>query len=124
MESFLFALEWLKLKDPDEAVKYDDAVDGGRKMMSQSEAGKLGGRGKKAIDNIKSFKGGTSSTYLRARLERDHPEILESLEDEHEKHLPILPGANCCQIRFPASRMAEKSCSNRGTFLSGCCRVV
>jgi len=40
------------------------------KGLAQAEAGSLGGRGNKAIDNIKSF-GGTAATYTLKRLKRD-----------------------------------------------------
>ena len=47
-------------------------------LMTAIEAGKQGGRGNKAVDNVNSFKtakGGNRDTYLAARLKRDHPEI-------------------------------------------------
>ena len=46
-------------------------------LMTASDAGKKGGRGNKAIDNINSFKpkGGTGADYLAARIKRDHPQI-------------------------------------------------
>ena len=72
-----YALDWLKVKSPEEAVTFEVAVNGGRKLMSRSEAGALGGRGKeKALDIIKSFNGGTERSYILARLERDRPDIL------------------------------------------------
>jgi hypothetical protein len=47
-------------------------------LATSAEAGAKGGRGNKAIDNIKSF-GGTSAAYLAARLQRDFPEIAKGL---------------------------------------------
>jgi hypothetical protein len=41
--------------------------------MTRWEAGAKGGRGKKALDNIKGFSG-TSEAYLAARLKRDAPD--------------------------------------------------
>ena len=64
------------------------AIDAGKKvaetmakapeLMTAIEAGKQGGRGNKAVDNVNSFKTakrGNRDTYLAARLKRDHPEI-------------------------------------------------
>lgn len=79
-----YALEWLRLRQPDEAVKYADAVREGRKLSGH------GGdrRSEKVKDqgyNITlkeggDFQRGTSSAYLRARLDRDHHDILEALD--------------------------------------------
>jgi hypothetical protein len=40
-------------------------------LATRSEAGAKGGRGRKAFDNINSFGGGTSATYLAARNAAD-----------------------------------------------------
>lgn len=52
--------------------------------LTASEAGKLGGRGKKkaekAVDHINSFGGGTSADYIAARIKRDHPDIAARVE--------------------------------------------
>lgn len=51
--------------------------------MSRSEAGALGGRGnEKAVDNIKSFNGGTERSYILARLERDRPDVVRLVDGE------------------------------------------
>jgi hypothetical protein len=49
------------------------------KGLTRQEAGKLGGKGHKAIDNINSFNG-TSADYLARRIARDHPDILERMK--------------------------------------------
>jgi hypothetical protein len=47
------------------------------------EAGKRGGRGKRAFDNINSFsQGGTSETYLLRRLKRDRPDLDAAISKE------------------------------------------
>jgi len=51
------------------------------KLATLSEAGAKGGRGKKAVDNIKGFTGGgTSKSYLASRLKRDHPDVAKRVE--------------------------------------------
>jgi hypothetical protein len=55
----------------------------GRKLMTRTEAGALGGRGKKASRNTRGFSVGESDTaaYIRARLERDgKTELLAQVE--------------------------------------------
>lgn len=63
--------------DEDEALKL--RMEAAPQVLAPSEAGKKGGRGHKAIDDVKGFnpsgQGGNSSDYLAARLRRDHPEI-------------------------------------------------
>jgi hypothetical protein len=46
--------------------------------LTHAEAGAKGGRGKKASDNITSFRG-TSADYLVRRLKRDRPDIADAL---------------------------------------------
>jgi hypothetical protein len=46
--------------------------------MTPAEAGTLGGRGKKASNNVTSFKG-NSAAYIVARLKRDHPAVAARL---------------------------------------------
>jgi hypothetical protein len=46
--------------------------------LTRAEAGAKGGRGKKAGNDVNSFKG-NSAAYLVARLKRDHPGIAEAL---------------------------------------------
>jgi hypothetical protein len=46
--------------------------------LNHKEAGTLGGRGKKAIDNVNSFSGaGNLRSYTVARLKRDRPDLAE-----------------------------------------------
>jgi len=47
-------------------------------VLSHSEAGAKGGRGKKASDKITSFRG-TSAEYLVSRLKKHHPDIAARL---------------------------------------------
>ena len=55
-------------------------------LATHSEAGKQGGRGKKAVDNINSLpKGGTGASYLARRLLRDNPDIFAELERGEHK---------------------------------------
>jgi hypothetical protein len=66
--------------------------------LTREEAGALGGRGHKAIDNVNSFpvenhQGGNSALYLVKRLKRDHPEIAEAL----------------AQGKYPSARAAAKA---------------
>jgi len=49
------------------------------KIQTLTDAGKKGGRGNKAPDNVRGFSG-NSQTYLAARLRRDHPEIAERVK--------------------------------------------
>ena len=50
-------------------------------VMTREDAGKKGGRGNKAVDNVKSFKakGGNSESYTVRRLKRDRPELAEKV---------------------------------------------
>jgi len=85
-------VEWARLGlsviGKEKPVSLGVAIDAGKKvaetmakapeLMTAIEAGKQGGRGNKAVDNVNSFKtakGGNRDTYLAARLKRDHPEI-------------------------------------------------
>lgn len=51
-------------------------------LATRKESGAKGGRGKKAFDNIQSFKtqGGTSQTHTLRRLARDRPDLLAEVE--------------------------------------------
>jgi hypothetical protein len=51
--------------------------------LSAAEYGAMGGRGKKAVADGNGFKppvGSNSTSYLAARLKRDHPEIAEAVK--------------------------------------------
>jgi len=50
----------------------------GRPVLTRRASGARGGRGRKALSNVKSF-GGNSGSYLSRRLERDFPEIADRL---------------------------------------------
>ncbi|NCC04989.1 MAG: hypothetical protein EOM37_13330 [Proteobacteria bacterium] len=91
-----YALDWLKVKAPEEAVGFEVAVKGGRKLMSRSEAGALGGRGNKASDNVTSFDRGNRSDYILARLERDRPDIL----NEFHQGVLVARGGGCQEDPF------------------------
>ena len=80
-----FALAWLELKDPGEAVPFREAVKEGRKIMTKSEAGKKGNAvrwGDVASNKVTSddMPRGNRTDYLLARLARDHPDILSDYE--------------------------------------------
>lgn len=68
-----------KLAQIDEEAALKLRMEAAPQVLAPSEAGKKGGRGHKAIDDVKGFnpsgQGGNSSDYLAARLKRDHPEI-------------------------------------------------
>lgn len=62
-------------------IRADGTIEAAPERLDPSEYGKMGGRGKKAVDNINGFQaGGTAASYLAARLKRDHPEIAHQLE--------------------------------------------
>jgi hypothetical protein len=69
------AVEWLKLRKPDEPVSLDQAVKLGQREIG-IEGGKAGpGRGKKTDSNATRFIG-RSRAYILARLDRDgHAEL-------------------------------------------------
>ena len=46
--------------------------------LSPSEAGAMGGKGHKAVDNIKSL-GGTNPTYILKRLKRDRSDLADKV---------------------------------------------
>jgi hypothetical protein len=59
---------------PDKKFTFDDAVT--ERTMTHSEAGKTGGRGNKASDNVTSFSGrGNSAAYQLVRIKRERPDI-------------------------------------------------
>lgn len=72
-----YALDWLKVKSPEEAVGFEAAVKGGRKLMNV---------GRPKAEDVKVYnvninptnqQAGNRSDYILARLERDRPDILE-----------------------------------------------
>lgn len=72
-----YALDWLKVKAPEEAVGFEAAVTGGRKL------GKVGSNQyakTEAVYNVNTTptnqQAGNRSDYILARLERDRPDIL------------------------------------------------
>lgn len=75
-----YALDWLKVKAPDEAVSFERAVTGGRKLGKVGAPEGNTNASKNKVDNVNFVfptKGGNRSDYLLARLERDRPDILE-----------------------------------------------
>jgi len=108
-EEVKLALKWLELKKPDEAVKYQSAVEGGRRLMTMSEAGGFGGRGNKALDNVNSFSGGNQKTYLLARLERDRPDILDDLrQGKHKSVNQAAIAAGIVKVQSPFDVAAKQ----------------
>jgi hypothetical protein len=63
----------------DKMAKLKEGTKNAPEFMTKRQAGQLGGKGSKAVDNIKCL-GGTSQSYLARRLRRDHPEIFSKLE--------------------------------------------
>jgi hypothetical protein len=52
------------------------------KALTREEAGREGGRGKKAVDTVNSFVGqnGNHADYLTRRIARDRPDILDRMK--------------------------------------------
>ena len=60
-----------------------EAADAAGPLATMSDAGKRGGRGNKAIDNVNSFtpnQGGNSAIYQLRRIARDAPDIYEAFK--------------------------------------------
>jgi hypothetical protein len=77
-----WALEGLRTLSPDEPIPYHKAVELGMRgapLGNQYAKKKEKDDKENKPDNV-SFVFGNSSTYLTARLERDHPDILARLE--------------------------------------------
>lgn len=78
------AISWLKIKAPDEAVAYEQAVKEGRKLRDKPGAPKGNKNAcKNNPDDVMIDSGkkeyGNSAEYLKARLERDAPDVAEDL---------------------------------------------
>ena len=73
------AVDWLKIKDPSYEIPFQVAVEEGRKLGSHGDR-----KSEKAIDqayNISLKKiHGTSKEYLKGRIARDNPELLDLIE--------------------------------------------
>jgi hypothetical protein len=74
-----WAIEGLHTLDPNEPQPFAKAVEAG-KLMTRSEAGKLGGRGKKASRDRGMVSKSDTAEYVLARLRRDDPELAERVE--------------------------------------------
>ena len=73
-----YALSWLRLRKPEDAAPYIDAIKAGRKLASHG--------GDRRSQDAKTVQGSDVTTlkgrgrdYLLARLERDRPEVLAEL---------------------------------------------
>ena len=70
------AVEWLRLNPPDEPLPLDEAKELARKAQGpRDEKGRF-----IRSDNITSGKRGTSASYTKKRLKRDHPELYACVE--------------------------------------------
>ena len=81
------ALEWLKIKDPDDAVRYEVAVQGGRelKRVGAPEGNQNASKNNPYnisidLETEKQPQYGTQKSYLLARLARDNPDILAAYQ--------------------------------------------
>jgi hypothetical protein len=73
-------VEGLRTLDPDAPQPFETAVEAG-KLMTRSEAGKLGGRGNKAGGHAHELSRGKGMReYTLARLRRDDPELAARVE--------------------------------------------
>ena len=71
-----YALDWLKVKSPEEAVGFEMAVKGGKRLGSHGGDRRSVNAESKLQSNL-DIERGNRSAYLLARLERDRPDILE-----------------------------------------------
>ena len=81
-------LDWLKVKAPDEAVGFEAAVTGGRKLGRVGNP--TGSNQHKKVETLQSnnsMERGNRSDYILARLERDRPDILNEFPTAWEHHL-------------------------------------
>jgi hypothetical protein len=74
-----WAMRGLRVFDPNEPLPFETAVFVGRELMAHDEAGKRGGRGKKAIRNREGLSSDTVE-YIKARLRRDDPALAARVE--------------------------------------------
>jgi hypothetical protein len=76
----LFGLSWAKVLDVVEPVDPDAAQR--LRMIAAPEMPEWGevGNGRSRVDDVKSTQGGNSSSYLAARLKRDHPDLAAEVE--------------------------------------------
>lgn len=75
-----YALTWLRLKSPEEAATFAEAVQAGRKLAKHG--GDRKSQEAKADQGAMSTlkRGSTQVGYIRARLARDYPEVLADLD--------------------------------------------
>ena len=71
-----YALDWLKVKAPDEAVGFEVAVKGGRRLGSHGGDRRSEGVKEQGANSTLKTRGSTQADYILARLERDRPDIL------------------------------------------------
>ena len=84
-----YALQWLKFKDPEEALPFEKAIVEGKKLGNRgapkdnkNASKNKNESNKNKPDNVRFVsKYGNNKNYLQARLERDAPEILKQLQD-------------------------------------------
>jgi hypothetical protein len=76
-----------------------------RKVDTKSQAGAKGGRGKKASDNITSFRG-TSAEYLAGLIKRDHPDIQAAVErGEYRSIRAAAIAAGIVKVKTPLDQL-------------------
>jgi hypothetical protein len=87
----------------------DDEV---KRLNTRREAGAKGGRGKKAVDNINSFRGGTGASYLVRRLKRDAPDIAAALaRGEYRSARAAAIAAGIVKVPTPMERAKKAALS-------------
>ena len=82
-----------------------EAIAAAPKIQTLTDAGKKGGRGKKAPDNVRGFNG-NSQDYLAARINRDHPEIAERVKAGEFKSIRAAAiVAGIVKVKTPLERL-------------------
>ena len=82
-----------------------EAIAAAPKIQTLTDAGKKGGRGKKAPDNVRGFNG-NSQNYLAARINRDHPEIAERVKAGEFKSIRAAAiVAGIVKVKTPLERL-------------------
>jgi len=76
-----WAVDGLRKLQPNEPISFKTAIKLGKREIGIKDGkAKAGpGRGKKTGYDVTRFKRGNKSEYLTARIERDHPKILDQL---------------------------------------------
>ena len=82
-----------------------EAIAAAPKIQTLTDAGKKGGRGKKAPDNVRGFNG-NSQDYLAARINRDHPDIAERVKAGEFKSIRAAAiVAGIVKVKTPLERL-------------------